>query len=385
MDSLTCKKCGEISSVTPSTHQIRCHGCETLFSTGSPSNEVWTTGENPIVESRGFETRCSLSRRSKDWSQELQKKKTEAKNFFKGKCSSSKHPQNQPWTQSPNLVTSDLPPRGKRALICGVSYKKQKCELKGSAQDVRSIRDLLVEVYDFPTASIRILAEEEPYFPPTRKNIEDHFKWLVRNIQPGDSLVFYFSGHGKRQRDHIGDEIDGFDETICPMDFERNGMILDNDINDAIVKPLTQDVTLHAIVDSCHSGTVLDLPRVFNNTRGKWEDNSPPSGAYKGTKGGKAICFSACEDYQLAADTSAFSVEMTGAMTITFIQATRAAFEKNKNITYQDIMNYMHHTLKQAHKSGRLSGIFRIFHRRILQDPQLSASVEFDTNTEFNL
>lgn len=38
--------------------------------------------------------------------------------------------------------------------------------------------------------------------------------------------------------------------------------------------------------------------------RDKWDDNSPPSGAYKGTRGGKAICFSACEDYQLAADTT---------------------------------------------------------------------------------
>lgn len=63
----------------------------------------------------------------------------------------------------------------------------------------------------------------------------------------------------------------------------------------------------------------------------------------------------------------AFSAEMTGAMTITFIQATRAAFNSNKKISYQEIMNHMHHTLRQAHKSGRFSGIFRIFHRRILQ------------------
>lgn len=63
----------------------------------------------------------------------------------------------------------------------------------------------------------------------------------------------------------------------------------------------------------------------------------------------------------------AFSSEMTGAMTITFVQATREAFRKNKKISYREIMNYMHETLKQAHKSGRFSGIFRIFHRRILQ------------------
>ncbi|KAH6771053.1 hypothetical protein C2S52_015856 [Perilla frutescens var. hirtella] len=134
--------------------------------------------------------------------------------------------------------------------------------------------------------------------------------------------------------------------------------------------PLIQDVKLHAIIDSCHSGTVLDLPQVYDITTGKWEDNSPPSGAYKGTKGGIAICFSACEDYQLAANTSAFSPEkeMTGAMTITFILAVKAALDKNESITYQDIMDSMHQTIKQASKSGGFfAGIRRFFHRRILQ------------------
>lgn len=106
--------------------------------------------------------------------------------------------------------------------------------------------------------------EEELYKPPTRKNIEDGFKWLVSDIQPGDSLVFYFAGHGLRQRDLNGDEIDGFDESICPVDFESNGRVLDNYINEVIVRPLIPDVRLHAIVDSCHSGTILDLPHVYD-------------------------------------------------------------------------------------------------------------------------
>lgn len=101
---------------------------------------------------------------------------------------------------------------------------------------------------------------------PTRKNIEDGLQWLMRGIKPGDSLLFYFSGHGMRQRSLHGDEIDGFDETICPVDFETNGMILDNYINHTLVRPLIQGVTLHAIFDSCHSGTVLDLPFVYNIT-----------------------------------------------------------------------------------------------------------------------
>ena len=54
--------------------------------------------------------------------------------------------------------------------------------------------------------------------------------------------------------------MDGYDETLCPLDFETQGMIVDDEINAAIVKPLPRGVRLHAIIDACHSGTVLDLP-----------------------------------------------------------------------------------------------------------------------------
>lgn len=86
----------------------------------------------------------------------------------------------------------------------------------------------------------------------------------MKDNQPGDSLVFYFSGHGLRQPDFFYDELDGFDETICPLDFRTAGMIIDNEINDTIVKPLKMGVKLHAIIDACHSGTILDLPHIYS-------------------------------------------------------------------------------------------------------------------------
>ena len=98
---------------------------------------------------------------------------------------------------------------------------------------------------------------------PTRRNIQEALKWLVKDNQHGDSLVFYFSGHGLRQPDFFDDELDGFDETICPLDFRTAGMIIDNEINDTIVRPLKNGVKLHAIIDACHSGTILDLPHVY--------------------------------------------------------------------------------------------------------------------------
>lgn len=274
------------------------------------------------------------------------------------------------------------PPGAKRAFICGVSYKKQKFRLRGVVNDVHSMRDFLVKQFNFRHDSILILSEEDSYMPPTKKNIEDGFKWLTRDLQFGDSLVFYYSGHGLRQPDFNNDEKDGFDETICPVDFKTEGMIVDNYINEAIVRPLVLGVKLHAIIDSCHSGTMLDLPLVYNKTTGKWDDNRPPSGAYKGTNGGKAICFSACEDNQQAADTSAFSPDkvMTGAMTYTLI----SAIANNQTITYCGILDAMHRTLDNDNKSLHAK-ISRFFRRRIIQEPLLSSSEEFDINTEFKL
>ena len=91
--------------------------------------------------------------------------------------------------------------------------------------------------------------------------------WLVQGCQPGDSLLFHYSGHGSRQRNYNGDEVDGYDETLCPLDFETQGMIVDDEINATIVRPLPHGVKLHAIIDACHSGTILDLPFLCRMSR----------------------------------------------------------------------------------------------------------------------
>lgn len=83
----------------------------------------------------------------------------------------------------------------------------------------------------------------------------------------GDSLVFYFAGHGTQEKDFFDDERDGKNEAICPSDYPKEGTILDNDINSIIVWPLKKGVKLHAIIDSCHSGTMLDLSRVYNRNK----------------------------------------------------------------------------------------------------------------------
>jgi metacaspase-1 len=87
-------------------------------------------------------------------------------------------------------------------------------------------------------------------------------QWLIAGAQSGDSLFFHYSGHGATQADVSPDtdEADGQDETIVPVDYQKAGMIVDDEIFDLLVAPLPKGVRLTAVMDCCHSGSVFDLP-----------------------------------------------------------------------------------------------------------------------------
>ncbi|KAJ6691146.1 METACASPASE-3 [Salix koriyanagi] len=273
----------------------------------------------------------------------------------------------------------------KRALLCGVSYRGKSYKIKGSINDVKCMRYFLVEKFGFPNDSILMLTEDEtnPLKIPTKENIRLALRWLVQGCQPGDSLVFHFSGHGSKQLDYDMDEVDGFDETLCPLDYETRGMIVDDEINATIVRPLPQGATLHAIIDACYSQTVLDLPFVCRMNREgyyTWEDQT--RSPYKGTSGGLAFCISACDDNQTSVDTTALAGNAsTGALTYCFIQAV----QNEPGLTYGRLLNSMRQVIRGAKTGGlRLNGPIAalvnkaLFNTEITQEPQLSSSETFD-------
>ncbi|KAJ6959448.1 hypothetical protein NC653_037706 [Populus alba x Populus x berolinensis] len=275
----------------------------------------------------------------------------------------------------------------KRALLCGVSYRGKSYKIKGSINDVKCMRYFLVEKFGFPNDSILMLTEDEtnPLQIPTKENIRLALRWLVQGCQPGDSLVFHFSGHGSKQLDYDMDEVDGFDETLCPLDYETQGMIVDDEINETIVRPLPQGATLHAIIDACYSQTMLDLPFVCRMNREgyyTWEDQTLSPYAYKGTSGGLALCISACDDNQTSVDTTALAGNAsTGALTYCFIQAV----QNEPGLTYGRLLNSMRQVIRGAKTGGlRLSGPIAslvnkaLFNTEITQEPQLSSSETFD-------
>ncbi|XP_031502847.1 metacaspase-1-like [Nymphaea colorata] len=291
-----------------------------------------------------------------------------------------------PLVYSPALPSAHGP---KRAVICGISYRDSCYELEGCIKDAKYMKYLLVNRFNFPESSILMLTDEEtdPSKIPTIRNLRRAMTWLVHGCQPGDSLVFHFSGHGSQIRDIDGDEVDGYDETLCPLDFETEGMLVDDELNATLVRPLPCGARLHAIIDCCHSGTALDLPfvcRMDRNGRYGWEDHNPPSGIWKGTNGGEVISISGCDDHQNSADTSALAeVISAGAMTYSFIQA----IERGAGATYGSLLNAMRNAIHNADTEidgaplttlliMLLTGGNEV--RSLTQEPQLSSSEAFD-------
>ncbi|KAH9272101.1 hypothetical protein BASA83_005690 [Batrachochytrium salamandrivorans] len=70
------------------------------------------------------------------------------------------------------------------------------------------------------------------------------------NMIEGDEVVGSWvtaSGHGSRVEDSNGDESDGYDSTVCPIDFQQAGEIVDDEMNFILVQPLPPGVRLTAL------------------------------------------------------------------------------------------------------------------------------------------
>lgn len=109
-----------------------------------------------------------------------------------------------------------------KALLIGIRYRNHKVleELPGCTNDVKEMFALLTsELFGFPLNSVKVLSDELTNLngvkveQPTRFNILRDMKWLTTNVGKGDSVVFFFAGHGDTIVDVSGDEVEtGFDQ-----------------------------------------------------------------------------------------------------------------------------------------------------------------------------
>ncbi|KAG1848000.1 caspase domain-containing protein [Suillus tomentosus] len=257
-------------------------------------------------------------------------------------------------------------PRRKRALLIGINYKGQRCELRGCNNDIHNILPCLINRWGYNPTDIVQLIDDGYRPPPTRQNILLEMHRLASYSRAGDSMFFYFSGHGGQVRDLDGDEVDGYDEFICPVDYQESGVINDDEIHEIMVKPLAAGSRLTALFDSCHSGTVLDLPYLYDSRQCTFVDGVTPGARIRKHSQAQVVCFSGCEDYEESESITMPGRPIGGLMTFAFIHV----FSCTQALTFQNRFEQI-----------------RAFVREILPDarqhPQFSCSNPLDITLPF--
>jgi caspase domain-containing protein/uncharacterized protein DUF4384 len=139
----------------------------------------------------------------------------------------------------------------KRALLIGINNYAAVPRLRGSVNDVETMRQVLLSRWGFPERNITMLTDERA----TRAAIIKALNQLVKESGPSDIVYFHFSGHGSQVEDLNGDEDDGLDETIIPQDGRSGDVrdIVDDELDEIFARMRARSVVI--VLDSCHSGT----------------------------------------------------------------------------------------------------------------------------------
>ena len=253
----------------------------------------------------------------------------------------------------------------KKAVLIGINYTNTENELYGCVNDAMNLKNMLKSKYNYKEENIKTILNEEA----TRQTILQEITALVKEASKGDSLILSYSGHGISTNDRNGDEEDGKDDLLVTSD---NYAIFDDELKEILDTHLQEGVTLFALFDNCHSGTILDLPYQYFKKPSK-KDGADNASADESliihsktieTKG-DVICISGCRDDQVSMD-AYINFEYTGAMTRSFIDAlTPHQDQDGQDITWKSLLESMRTSLK--------SGNFE-------QVPQLTSGKKTDMN-----
>lgn len=101
----------------------------------------------------------------------------------------------------------------------------------------------------------------------TFDNITRQLSAFVSKTKKGDVVYLHFSTHGQPVEDQNGDEKDGWDEAIVPIDaykiykkgtYEGKKHLFDDQLNKYVVKlreKIGPSGMLYVVIDACHAGT----------------------------------------------------------------------------------------------------------------------------------
>ncbi|KAF7361531.1 Mitochondrial chaperone BCS1 [Mycena sanguinolenta] len=174
-------------------------------------------------------------------------------------------------------------PTKKKALLIGINYNNSKTQEKLSTphEDVAKLREFLIKQYGYSKENITVLLDKPGELQPTQKNIRQQASKLVAGAIPGDHFFFYYAGHSVQVRENCRPEdrteLDGMDEVMVPSDghtdanndeMTRQSCLVDNELKRLLINPLPAETSFTAVLDTCHSASLLDLDH--DQCNAKW-------------------------------------------------------------------------------------------------------------------
>lgn len=252
--------------------------------------------------------------------------------------------------------------RVKLGIVMGLNYINQSGELHGCVHDCRRMRQMLRDKFGFQHKHITTMTDYSRK-KPTRDNIVKTLRWAARRSKKGDVDQVYiaYSGHGSKVVDTSGDEKDGWDECIIPLDHATAGVITDDEMK-SILKGFHKNTKVTLVIDACHSGTICDLKYTFE--MGK---NMRFSEHREKTLQANVLMISGCRDDQYSSD--AYNLDnneqYSGALTSAFFDTLK---NNQYNIRCFDLIRKIRQYLVK---------------RGFDQIPQISSSRIIDKNTLF--
>jgi len=215
-----------------------------------------------------------------------------------------------------------------KACLVGINYTGTQNQLNGCINDAETFKQELIQ-HGFKDSEINVLTDLTN-IKATRQNILSNFTTLLKTAKEGDTIVFCYSGHGTYTMDKTGDETDGNDECIVPCDLN---LITDDELKAIIDATLPKGVNLVCFFDSCHSGTMMDLPFSYSadsNYETRVTNNKTTNTS------GNVVMISGCLDEQTSMDSN-FNGVWAGALTTAFSKSVN----EPENDTWKKLITSM--------------------------------------------
>jgi hypothetical protein len=152
----------------------------------------------------------------------------------------------------------------RKALCIGIDAYPAPDALAGCVNDARDWAAALAPLgFD-----VSLLLNQQA----TRDAMLASIRQMIGTAQPGDVLVVQYAGHGTQVPDLDGEETEGQDEALVPIDFSSGAFLIDDDLR-GVLGAIPDGVNVTFFMDCCHSGTNT---RMFGATPGTRRDGSRP-------------------------------------------------------------------------------------------------------------